>query len=110
MGKLPVCNTDFSPCSTLGAVGAIVQVRLDEEMREKLDRAARRLGLSRSEALREGIRLVDQTAGASSAPRLAGIGCVDFGPGDLATNKKYLKSLGARSMGKGWSAENPREQ
>lgn len=83
-------------------MGAIVQVRLDDEMREKLDRAARRLGLSRSEALREGIRLVDKSASANAVPRLVGIGCLDYGPGDLSTNKKYLRSLGAKSMGKGW--------
>jgi|HubBroStandDraft_1064217.scaffolds.fasta_scaffold656836_1 hypothetical protein len=83
-------------------MGAIVQVRLDDETREKLDRAARRLGLSRSEALREGIRLVEKRASANAIPRLVGIGCLDYGPGDLATNKKYLKSLGVKSMGKGW--------
>jgi len=83
-------------------MGAVVQVRLDNELREKLDRAARRLGLSRSEALREGIRLVEKSASANAVPRLIGIGCLDYGPGDLATNKKYLKSLGVKSMGKGW--------
>jgi hypothetical protein len=83
-------------------MGAIVQVRLDDEMRQKLDRAARRLGVSRSEALRVGIRLVDRRASANTVPRLVGIGCLDFGPGDLATNKKYLKSLGVKSMGKTW--------
>ena len=91
-------------------MGAIVQVRLDDELRERLDRAARRLGLSRSEALREGIRLVDRSANTNAAPRLVGIGCLDFGPGDLATNKKYLKGLGVKSMGEGWRPPKARKK
>jgi predicted transcriptional regulator len=83
-------------------MGTTVQVRLDDQMQEKLDRAARRLGVTRSEILREGIRLVEKGTAKKTVPRLIGIGCVDFGPGDLATNKKYLKNLGAKSMGKGW--------
>lgn len=83
-------------------MGTTVQVRLDDEMQQTLDRAARRLGVTRSEILREGIRLVERNTAEKALPRLVGIGCVDFGPGDLATNKKYLKNLGVKSMGKGW--------
>lgn len=83
-------------------MGATVQVRLDAEMQEKLNRAARRLGLSRSEALREGIRLVDKRASAHTVPRLIGIGCFDSGINDLATNKGHMKDFGVRSMGRGW--------
>jgi hypothetical protein len=83
-------------------MGTTVQVRLDSETQEKLDRAARRLGLTRSEVLREGIRLVERSTGKKAPPRLIGIGSVDFGPGDLATNKKHLRNLGVKSMGKGW--------
>jgi hypothetical protein len=83
---------------------------LDDELRERLDRAARRLGLSRSEALREGIRLVDRSTNTNATPRLVGIGCLDFGPGDLATNKKYLKGLGVKSMGKGWRPPKARKK
>jgi hypothetical protein len=91
-------------------MGSTVQVRLDEEMQQKLDRAARRLGLSRSEALREGIRLVDKRASVHAVPRLIGVGCLDYGPGDLATNRKYLKGLGAKSMGKGWRPAKARNK
>ena len=83
-------------------MGITVQVRLNGELEEKLERAARRLGLTRSEILREGIRLVEKSTTEQAVPRLIGVGCVDFGPGDLATNKKYLKNLGVKSMGKGW--------
>lgn len=89
-------------------MGTTVQVRLDDEMQEKLDRAARRLGVTRSEILREGIRLVEKSTAERSIPRLAGIGCVDFGPGDLATNRKYLKNFGVKSMGKGWRSPKAR--
>jgi metal-responsive CopG/Arc/MetJ family transcriptional regulator len=83
-------------------MGTTVQVRLDDQMQEKLDRAARRLGVTRSEILREGIRLVEKSAAEKAVPRMVGVGCVAFGPGDMATNKKYLKDLGVKSMGKGW--------
>ena len=78
----------------------MVQVRLDAEMQERLDRAARRLGWSRSEILREGIRLVEMSAGQKTVPKLIGIGMFDGGPSDLSTNRKYLKDLGLGSMGR----------
>jgi hypothetical protein len=40
---------------------------------------------------------VDQ---AEKQPQLIGIGCVDFGPGDLATNKKHMEGFGQKSMGR----------
>ncbi|HWG18970.1 MAG TPA: CopG family transcriptional regulator [Terracidiphilus sp.] len=86
----------------------MVQVRLDDEMQQELDRAARRRGVTRSDILREAIRLVIKSAPENAVPRLAGIGCVDFGPGDLATNKKHLRNLGVKSMGKGWRASKAR--
>ena len=91
-------------------MGATVQVRLDNETHQKLDRAARRLGLTRSEILREAIRRVVENTGEKPVPRLVGTGCVDFGPGDLATNKKYLKNFGVRSMGKGWRTRKARSR
>jgi hypothetical protein len=81
-------------------MATMVQVRLNTEMQEKLERAARRLGWSRSEILREGIRLVEISAGEKAVPRLIGIGMFGGGPSDLSTNKKYLKDLGLKSMGR----------
>ncbi len=78
-----------------------VQARLDEETQAALDRL-RRSGMTTSEVIRQGIQLVEKQHPARKRPRLVGIGCVDFGPGDLATNKKHMEDFGRKSMGKGW--------
>lgn len=79
-----------------------VQARLDEDARAELDKLTLQLGWSTSDVLREGIRLVGERHAPPKRPRLVGIGCVDFGPGDLATNKKHMADFGRKSMGKGW--------
>ena len=79
-----------------------VQARFDNEAQEALERISRSNGWTTSQALRECVLRVDEQTSAKPRPRLVGIGCVDFGPGDLATNKKYLQSLGVKSMGKSW--------
>ena len=79
-----------------------VQARFDTKAEAALKKLIRSNGWTTSQALRECVlRVYEQTA-AKPRPRLVGIGCVDFGPGDMATNKKYLKDLGVKSMGKGW--------
>jgi hypothetical protein len=78
-----------------------VQARLDEETQAALDRL-RRSGMTTSEVIRQGICLVEKQRLVRKRPRLAGIGCVDFGPGDLATNRKHMEDFGRKSMGKGW--------
>jgi hypothetical protein len=80
----------------------MVQARLDEETQAALDGLVRRKGWSASKVVREGIHLLASREKVAKPIKLIGIGCVDFGPGDLATNKRYLKDLGAKSMGKGW--------
>jgi hypothetical protein len=87
-----------------------VQARLDEETQAALDRLVRQRGLKPSDAVREGIRLLDKHHTPPARPRLIGIGCVNFGPGDLATNKKHMKDFGVRSMGKGWRRPNERNR
>jgi|GEM_PF-527318 len=79
-----------------------VQARLDDETQAALERLARRHGWSASQVVRESIRLMDKHHAAPRRPRLIGIGCVDFGPGDLSTNKEHMKGFGVKSMGKGW--------
>jgi hypothetical protein len=88
---------------------ASVQARLDAESQAALEGLVRRLGWSPSKVVREGIRLVDKHH-AKPRPRLVGIGCVDFGPGDMATNKKYMEGFGVKSMGKGWRPPKQRAQ
>jgi hypothetical protein len=87
-----------------------VQARLDEETQAALDRLVRQRGLKPSDAVREGLRLLDKHHAPPARPRLVGIGCVNFGPGDLATNKKHMKDFGVKSMGKGWRRPNERSR
>lgn len=80
----------------------MVQARFDSKAQAALKRLTRSNGWTTSRALRECVLRVDEQSATKPQPRLVGIGCVDFGPGDLATNKKYLDDLGVKSMGKGW--------
>ena len=80
----------------------VVQARLDEETQAALERLVRARGGTASQAIRESILKAAEQLTAKPRPRMVGIGCVNFGPGDLATNKKHMKDLGAKSMGKGW--------
>lgn len=89
---------------------SMVQARLDAETQAALERLVRQHGLKPSDAVREGIRLLDKHHAPSARPRLIGIGCVDFGPSDLATNKAHLKDLGVKSMGKGWRRPHERKR
>ena len=79
-----------------------VQARLDDKAQTALEELIRDNGWTRSQAIRECILITRQNHLSKRVPRLVGIGCVDFGPGDLSTNKKYLRDLGVKSMGKGW--------
>ncbi len=83
-------------------MGSVVQTRLNPETQALLDRLVQEKGLTPSEALRRGIKLL---ADAELQPRrrgLIGAGEFDSGLPDLATNKKYMDSFGMKSMGKGW--------
>lgn len=77
-------------------MGTTVQARLDPKAQAALKRLLRANGWTTSQALRECVvRVYEQTA-AKPRPRLIGIGCVDFGPGDLATNKKHMEGFGKK--------------
>jgi hypothetical protein len=74
----------------------MVQARFDPKAEAALKKLIRSNGWTASQALRECVlRVYEQTA-AKSRPRLIGIGCVDFGPGDLATNKKHMEGFGKK--------------
>ena len=53
-------------------------------------------GCTPSQAVRESILKDDEQLRAKPHPRLIGIGCVSFGPGDLATNKKHMEGFGKK--------------
>jgi hypothetical protein len=74
----------------------MVQARFDTKAEAALKKLIRSNGWTTSQALRECVlRVYEQTA-AKPRPRLTGIGCVDFGPGDLATNKKHMEGFGKK--------------
>jgi hypothetical protein len=77
-------------------MGATVQVRLDKESEAALKRLVRAKGCTPSQAVRESILKNDEQLRANPRPRLIGIGCVSFGPGDLATNKKRMEGFGKK--------------
>jgi hypothetical protein len=77
-------------------MGPMVQARFDTKAEAALKKLIRSNGWTTSQALRECVlRVYEQTA-AKPRPRLVGIGCVDFGPGDLATNKKHMEGFGKK--------------
>jgi hypothetical protein len=77
-------------------MGATVQVRLDEKSEAALKRLVRAKGCTPSQAVRESILKDAEQLTAKPRPRLIGIGCVSFGPGDLATNKKHMEGFGKK--------------
>lgn len=83
-------------------MGATVQVRLDKESEAALKRLVRANGWTASEAVRDSLLKAAEQQKPKPRPRLVGIGCVDFGPGDLATNREHMKDFGVKSMGRGW--------
>jgi hypothetical protein len=93
-----------------GTMGTTVQVRLDKESEAALRQLVRAKGGTASQAVRESILKAAQQLKARPVRRLVGIGCVDFGPGDLATNKERMRSIGVKSMGKGWRRPEERKR
>jgi hypothetical protein len=77
-------------------MGATVQARLDEKAEAALRHIARVEGWTTSEVIRECILEAAERRAPKPRPRLAGIGCVSFGPGDLATNKKHMEGFGKK--------------
>ncbi len=74
-------------------MGTVVQTRLDQETQSLLDRLVSEAGLTTSEVLRKGIKLV----AAAELPHrrgLIGAGEFDSGVSDLSTNKKYMEDYG----------------
>lgn len=71
-----------------------VQARLDKDSQVALEKLMRRLGWSSSQVVREGLKLMAATYGASPKKKIIGMGEFDAGVPDLGTNKKYLEGFG----------------
>jgi hypothetical protein len=78
-------------------MGTTVQARLDKETLAEMNAFLARKGWSTSKAVREAIRLLVRHESGPAASRMIGIGIIDAGPGDMATNRKYLAGLGRDS-------------
>ena len=71
-----------------------VQARLDDETLRSLQRLVRRLGLTPSEIVRQGIRLVDATHRKAGPGGVIGLGQFASQVPDLGSNKRHLKGFG----------------
>lgn len=71
-----------------------VQARLDRRSQARLKRLVERLGWSPSKVVREGLQLLDVYYGKPAGKRFVGIGRVDSGMTDLASNKTHLEGFG----------------
>jgi predicted DNA-binding protein len=90
---LQVAALDVTVCSM-----KTVTMKMPEELALRLERQAKRLGVSKSEVLRQSLERTFDEGGVDelSAHDLMreGCGCVDGGVTDLATNPKHLEGLG----------------
>ena len=75
-------------------MSTIVQTRLDDETQTLLDRLVSEAGLTTSEILRKGIKLVAAAELPQRRRGLIGAGMFDSGVSDLSTNKKYMEDFG----------------
>jgi hypothetical protein len=71
-----------------------VQARLDPETHRVLNRLVRRLGMSPSALVREGIRLLAACQPAPAEKKIIGLGKFRSGISDLGSNKRHLKGFG----------------
>jgi hypothetical protein len=77
-------------------MGTTVQARLDKKAEAALRVIAKSEGWTASQVIRECLIEGAAKRAAKHRPRMIGIGCVDFGPGDIATNKKHMEGFGKK--------------
>jgi hypothetical protein len=71
-----------------------VQARLDRRSQSALNELVRRLGLSPSQVVREGIQLLAACYGRPTKAKVIGLGRFSSGVPDLGSNKKHLRDFG----------------
>ena len=81
-------------CYTPLVSKATIHARLDAETQALLRRLRRRTGLSDSEILREGIRVVARDRLLAGRHRIVGLGRFASGRHDLGSNKTLLEGFG----------------
>ena len=75
-------------------MSAIVQARLDEDSQQALKQLANRLGLTPSQIVREGIRLMMEQYTPAPRPKIIGVGKFKSNIPDLGSNKKHIEGFG----------------
>ena len=73
---------------------AVIQARLDEPSRKRLNALTRELGWTPSQVVREGLRLLAASYLRRKKRGIIGMGKFRSDVTDLATNKEYLRDLG----------------
>jgi hypothetical protein len=81
-------------CNTIGHVEDVVQARLDRHSQTILKRLVARFGWTPSQAVREGLRLLDARDGDTPAKRVIGVGRFASRVKDLGSNKTHLRGFG----------------
>lgn len=71
-----------------------IQARLDADTANLRDELRRRLGMSDSDIVREGIKALAPLIPPMKPKKFVGQGKYDTGIPDLGSNKKYLEGLG----------------
>lgn len=75
-------------------MGKIVHARLDEESHALLQRLRRTTGLTESEVLRRGLRVLAAQSPGGRSRRIVGLGKFASGRADLGSNKRHLRRFG----------------
>ena len=74
----------------------VVHARLDDESDHLLAKVQKQSGLSSSEILRRGLRLLASQPVAGASPRIVGVGRFASGRRDLGSNKTHLSGFGRK--------------
>ncbi len=73
----------------------IITARVDPETEENLRSLKKSLGISESQIIREGIKLMHKTKQREEGKsKIIGLGVIESKFSDLASNKKHLKKFG----------------
>ncbi len=75
-------------------MGNAIQARLDDKSRKRLAVLVRELGLTPSEVVREGLRILEASYVRRKKQGVIGLGKFRSGVPDLGSNKKHLREFG----------------
>jgi len=73
---------------------SVIQARLDNPSRKRLEVLVRELGWSPSQVVREGLRILEASYLRRKKRGVIGLGKLRSGVSDLGSNKKHLRGFG----------------